>query len=1115
MMGWYTHHINLTQLFTNTVSTPFNIALFFFLTGTSILFCKADPLKISGWLAVVIFYLAGLSYMQYLFHIDVGLNRFFIFDPADPMGYSTSFCFMLVGAMLGLSCFFKQLKWASYLALMLNIAIGFLGLILFICSNLNIQIINGWTFLTNMSYITQIGLIMTSLASFPKIFQNFSYYQSSNNYALTILVGFTSFIIFFIVYEALIAHQNFLVKQTIQKDAAHGQFELMETLGRKINAFSQLAARQNVYTKQQSQARIDDINYYFSDYRSAKSIVKENNHHQLQFFPRDKITQATEQQDYNSCLALLNANTQRTINQEKKLVMNDKLLCIKDTATNIMIIFDAKELFSTIFKFPDWKTYNIELILNEKIIFFKNVSTWSAFDKQLGISNQFLLYGNPGQLRIWLDKIQFDKKLFYFSNIFLFFGVLLSGTLSIMVRLWQISTLKNKQLLSEKKLFSLIFENSLPCIIVNKTGIIQSVNQNAINITGYDIEQLIGMPIEIIIPERFHHQHIDQRNSYMKNPIHRPMGKAKNLIILSKTKEEIPVEISLMPIVIGDEPCILCTIIDNRFREQNQKILAESEKRYRQLYELMNEGYCIITLIFDENKKPIDFIFTKINPAFEKQTGLKDAQGKRALELMPTLEEKWIRVFAKVAATGEPVTIENYTHSLKRWYHSYAFQFGAPQNNQVGIIFSDITERKKNEGRLLTYARNTQLIYNTVQIASSSLHTETILKNCLSLICQFINFQIGHIYFVNRKVAPFLESAHIWYLKNQKEFDEFKLISEKMTFLSGVGLPGRILESKKLEWITDINLESNFLRKIACKKINIHSAIGFPILVNKEVVAVFELFSTEMHYSDEQLIHAFSVIGEHIGSNYDRCMTHQKLTIYSEELKKSNEILDEFTYIASHDLKEPMRGINNFSNFILEDYADKLDKPGKEKLITLRKIAIHMNELIDSLLLYSRVGHIELLLQKCNIDKKIHEKIAFLDPILKEKNANIIINKNLPIVLCDPILIGEVFQNLILNGIKYNDNSKKEIEIDYEEDLDNYIFSVKDNGIGIPEEHYEHIFKIFKRLHGKDEYGGGSGAGMTIVKRIIERHGGKIWLDSTMGAGTIFYFTMKKCLLNR
>jgi light-regulated signal transduction histidine kinase (bacteriophytochrome) len=235
----------------------------------------------------------------------------------------------------------------------------------------------------------------------------------------------------------------------------------------------------------------------------------------------------------------------------------------------------------------------------------------------------------------------------------------------------------------------------------------------------------------------------------------------------------------------------------------------------------------------------------------------------------------------------------------------------------------------------------------------------------------------------------------------------------------------------------------------------------------------------------------------------------RELRVANDELQQSNRELDDFAYIASHDLKEPLRGIHNYSMFLLEDYADKLDAEGRSKLETLMRLTRRMEVLIDSLLQYSRLGQVDLNMDEVDLNEVVAEVLENLDVNLKAGQVEVITPRPLPRVLGDRVQLGEIFHNLIVNGVKYNESQRKRIEIGYR-DSQPPVFYVRDNGIGIPDKHFDVIFRIFKRLHARDKYGGGTGAGLTIVKKIVERHNGSIWVESTPGEGTTFYFTLAK-----
>lgn len=228
-------------------------------------------------------------------------------------------------------------------------------------------------------------------------------------------------------------------------------------------------------------------------------------------------------------------------------------------------------------------------------------------------------------------------------------------------------------------------------------------------------------------------------------------------------------------------------------------------------------------------------------------------------------------------------------------------------------------------------------------------------------------------------------------------------------------------------------------------------------------------------------------------------------------LEQSNQDLDDFAYIVSHDLQEPLRGIMNYSTFIIEDHADQIDDEGKAKFETIQNLTQRLSHLIQDLLIYSRVSRQEASFQLTDLNTLVQDVLSILKPRIEEESIEIRLNIKLPEIYCNKVNLQEVFFNLITNAIKYNDKENKWIEIGAVSDLQKYpgqIFYVRDNGIGILEKHLEKVFTVFKRLHAKNKFGGGTGAGLAITKKIIEKHNGRIWVESVFGQGSTFYFTV-------
>ena len=246
----------------------------------------------------------------------------------------------------------------------------------------------------------------------------------------------------------------------------------------------------------------------------------------------------------------------------------------------------------------------------------------------------------------------------------------------------------------------------------------------------------------------------------------------------------------------------------------------------------------------------------------------------------------------------------------------------------------------------------------------------------------------------------------------------------------------------------------------------------------------------------------------------------ERLTSLNADLMRSNEELDTFAYVASHDLKEPLRGISKYAHQLLED-ADSLSEDNRNRLESLMRLTLRMDSLLDSLLHFSRVGRTTLSFEAVELNEIVEEALEIVSARRAESHADIVLPRGLPTVLCDRVRVREIFANLISNALKYNDKPLHRVEIGYlaagepgergnapDGTVREDVFYVRDNGIGIEPRHYAQVFKIFKRLHGRDEYGGGTGAGLAIVLMLVHRHHGQVWLDSKPGIGTTFYFTL-------
>ena len=243
-----------------------------------------------------------------------------------------------------------------------------------------------------------------------------------------------------------------------------------------------------------------------------------------------------------------------------------------------------------------------------------------------------------------------------------------------------------------------------------------------------------------------------------------------------------------------------------------------------------------------------------------------------------------------------------------------------------------------------------------------------------------------------------------------------------------------------------------------------------------------------------------------------------RLASLNADLARSNEELDAFAYVASHDLREPLRGISQYASQLLDD-GGKIGVENRLKLDRLKQLTLRMDSLLDSLLHFSRVGRADLTLENADLNEVLAEAVEMVNS--RTTIIDVARPRPLPTVQCHRVWCREILVNLLSNAQKFSHETTKVIEVGYvgpEENhprpgcpkgsASNTIFYVADNGIGIEAKHFDQVFKLFRRLHGREEYGGGAGAGLTIVRKLVERHCGRVWLDSQPGRGTTVYFTL-------
>ena len=405
-------------------------------------------------------------------------------------------------------------------------------------------------------------------------------------------------------------------------------------------------------------------------------------------------------------------------------------------------------------------------------------------------------------------------------------------------------------------------------------------------------------------------------------------------------------------------------------------------------------------------------------------------------------------------------------------------------------------ERLAAENARLLYDRQDELELLEMVAAASNEATaiEPALGAAIVHVCAHMRWPVGHAYLVDQATGALYPSG-VWYLEDEERYAAFREASEQPGLAPW--LPSHVMATGESAWVTDVAEAPGLHRSDVALAAGLRAGFAFPILIGTRPAGALEFFTGGPAVADPGLLHVMDQIGVQLGRVVER-------ERWRAELERSNADLEAFAYVASHDLAEPLRSVAGFVALLERQYGDRLDDRAREFIAYAVDGVERMQRMIDDLLLYARAGTADLRLERVDAGELVAGALRDLATAVAERGATVEVGE-LPVLRADPGQLQRVLLNLLGNAIKFTaPGVAPQVTVRGRTSGDDAEIAVADNGIGIDPAEVERAFEMFARIPGQAAQYQGTGLGLAISRRIVERHGGRLWVEPNAGGGSVF-----------